>query len=226
MALNPGERVLDIGAGTGHFLADMAHATAGKNEIVGLDISEDMLARARQRCGQDDSVSFQTGDLYSLPFSDNSFDAAVSVQVFEYLEDVPQALAEIRRILRPGGRVAIRDTDWQTCLWHAEDISRMKRMLEVWDLHLVDPFLPRTLAKKMTDAGFREPKILGMMSCETSFDDTSSSYHIAKFVSGYAVSQGIEASVAQAWLVDLQQRHDEGSYFYSLGAHVFLASVA
>ena len=97
-------------------------------------------------------------------------------------------------------------------------------MLEVWDLHLVDPFLPRTLAKQITNAGFRVPKALGMMSCETRFDETSSSYHIAKFVSGYAVSQGVDQAVADGWWEDLEKQHLAGSYFYNLGAHLFIAS--
>jgi ubiquinone/menaquinone biosynthesis C-methylase UbiE len=104
MALQPGERVLDIGVGTGHFVRDMAHATHGRNEIVGIDISEEMLALARARCEDFSSASFQAADLYDLPFEDNSFDVAISVQTFEYLDDVERACKEAFRVIRPGGR--------------------------------------------------------------------------------------------------------------------------
>src|SRR3981081_2280046 len=54
------------------------------------------------------------GDAVVLPFPDGSFDAAVSTQVYEYVADMPRALAELRRVLRPGGRAVVLDTDWDS----------------------------------------------------------------------------------------------------------------
>lgn len=70
------------------------------------------------RCADQSSVEFHLGDATRLPFPENHFDAAVSSQVFEYLSDVPTALAEMWRVLRPGGRVLIHDTDWDSIVWY------------------------------------------------------------------------------------------------------------
>ena len=56
-------------------------------------------------------------------------------------------------MLRPGGRVLILDTDWDSLVWHAHDRARMRRILAAWNERFADPYLPRTLARRLRDAG-------------------------------------------------------------------------
>ena len=81
-------------------------------------------------------------DATALPYPDRSFDAAVCVQVLEYVKDIGAALSELYRVLRPGGRTVIVDTDWDSLVWHASDPGLMHRVLRAWDEHLHDPHLP------------------------------------------------------------------------------------
>src|SRR3954470_11006026 len=98
-------------------------------------------SRTRARAGAwSGAVDFVAGDASQLPFPDGSFDAAVSTQVYEYLEDVPRALREARRVLRRGGRLLVLDTDWDSVVWHSSDPARMARLLDVWSTHLADPY--------------------------------------------------------------------------------------
>ena len=87
--------------------------------VVGVDASADMLAVAAKRAGGHDNVEFHEADATSLPVADASFDRALCVQVLEYVRDVSAALEEMRRALRPGGRVLVWDVDWATVSWHA-----------------------------------------------------------------------------------------------------------
>jgi ubiquinone/menaquinone biosynthesis C-methylase UbiE len=222
MGLNPGEKVLDLGVGTGHMARDIAVAPT-QNEIVGIDINEGMLALCEARCDGLTNVSLQVGDLCNLPFDDNSFDVALSVQTFEYLDDIPKALSEALRVLRPGGRFIIRDADWGTLIWQSDDPQRMRKMLDVWDEHLVDPFCPRTLAPQMMNAGFHTPLTTAFVTCETLYDPTQTSYYIARFVAPYAVSQGAEENFASDWFDELQDLNNSGGYFYSLCNYIFSA---
>ena len=83
-------------------------------------------------------VAFYEADATNLPVPDGTFDAALSVQVLEYVPDATAALAEMHRALRPGGRVVIWDVDWATVTWHSEDPERMARVLRAWDEHLTN----------------------------------------------------------------------------------------
>jgi demethylmenaquinone methyltransferase / 2-methoxy-6-polyprenyl-1,4-benzoquinol methylase len=97
-----GDRVLDGACGTGDLaLADLR---AGAGRVTGLDFSENMLARARRKST---AVDWVQGDLLALPFADGTFDAATVGFGVRNVADLPLALRELRRVLRPGGRLGI-----------------------------------------------------------------------------------------------------------------------
>src|SRR5262245_27375779 len=99
----PGHRVIDIGCGPGFYAAELLDRVGPQGSIVGIDASAAMLAAAARRCGGRGSARFHEAQATSLPVESESFDRALSVQVLEYVADVPAALREIRRVLRPGG---------------------------------------------------------------------------------------------------------------------------
>ncbi|GAC1459884.1 MAG: methyltransferase domain-containing protein [Chamaesiphon sp.] len=105
--ISPQDTVLDVACGTGEFerLLLSEHPT---QHIVGVDISEKMLAIAQQKC-QYPNVEFQTASATALPFASNSFDAIVSASAFHYFDDPLAALAEMKRVLKPSGKVFILD---------------------------------------------------------------------------------------------------------------------
>jgi demethylmenaquinone methyltransferase/2-methoxy-6-polyprenyl-1,4-benzoquinol methylase len=99
--VQPGDRVLDACCGTG----DLAIAAEREGGVVtGLDFSPGMLERARRKS---DTVTWVEGDLLALPFDDDSFDSATVGFGVRNVADLEAALAELRRVLRPGGRLAI-----------------------------------------------------------------------------------------------------------------------
>jgi demethylmenaquinone methyltransferase/2-methoxy-6-polyprenyl-1,4-benzoquinol methylase len=100
--VGPGDRVLDAACGTGDFaLADLR---AGAVKVTGLDFSERMLARARRKSS---AIEWLQGDMLALPFADGTFDAATVGFGVRNVADLELALRELRRVLRPGGRLAI-----------------------------------------------------------------------------------------------------------------------
>jgi demethylmenaquinone methyltransferase/2-methoxy-6-polyprenyl-1,4-benzoquinol methylase len=100
-AVRPGDRVLDACCGTGDLA--VACARAG-GSVTGLDFSERMLERARRKAPELDWVQ---GDVLALPFEDAAFDSATVGFGVRNVEDISAALRELRRVLRPGGRVAV-----------------------------------------------------------------------------------------------------------------------
>lgn len=110
LAAEPCARVLDIGCGTGR-LAERLITARGMQGVVGCDFSAGMLAHAAERLGPPGTgtarVALVRGDATRLPFADASFDAAVSTEAFHWFPDQDAALHELRRVLRPRGRLLL-----------------------------------------------------------------------------------------------------------------------
>ena len=156
--LRSGMRLIDVGSGPGSITLGLAEVV-GPGEVVGVDIQPAQVARARSlaadRCTT--NVRFEAGDIYALPFPDRSFDAAFANGVLMHLAEPVRALAELRRVLRPGGVAAVRDPDFGTAVY-----APMTPLLEHWlavraqaRLHNGgDPFRARHYRRLLLDAGF------------------------------------------------------------------------
>ena len=109
LALSPGDGVLDVACGTGNFSRDFARSVGPEGLVVGIDVSETMLARAvadTRRQGLD-QVGYVRGDAQELPFRDGSFDAVCCFAAFHLFADPMRALDRMTAVLSPGGRIAL-----------------------------------------------------------------------------------------------------------------------
>ena len=223
LALRPGDRVLDVGSGPGHQAFDMSSVVGATGRIDGVDPAESAVEIGRRRCSELRNTWFHAGEASNLPFDDTTFDAVMSSQVFEYLDDVPAGLAEAFRVLKSGGRVLIHDTDWGALLWYSSDPQRMARNMKSFEGHLADPHLPHTLGPKLGDAGFVNVSAEPVVHVETSYNPKSVSAILMKFVVGYVVSQGTSQGEADAWANDLCELGATGHYFFSSNEYIFTA---
>jgi arsenite methyltransferase len=222
LGASPGERVLDVGCGPGFYCAELLEEVGESGAIVGVDGSAAMLTLATRRCG--DRVALHEADATSLPVEDAGFDAALSVQVQEYVPDVATSLGELHRVLRPGGRALVFDIDWATLSLHSRDEARTERVLRAWDEHLAHPSLPRTLAPRLRAAGFEDVSVSAHPFVATAFDPDSYGAALVPFIGAFAAGrQGVTEDEAQAWLAEQRELGDRGEFFFAITQFCFTA---
>jgi demethylmenaquinone methyltransferase/2-methoxy-6-polyprenyl-1,4-benzoquinol methylase len=107
--VGPGSRALDVATGTGDLAIELAARVAPGGEVLGSDFSEGMLERARAKSARRavEGLRFEWGDAMALPHEDGSFDAATVGFGARNFEDLSRGIAEMARVVRPGGRVVI-----------------------------------------------------------------------------------------------------------------------
>jgi len=126
--LQPGLRLLDVGCGPGTITADFARRL-GPGLVCGIDAAPDIVDAARR---DHPDVEFAVGDVYRLAFDDASWDVVHAHQVLQHLADPVAALKEMRRVVRPGGIVAARDSDYAAFTWYPAD-ARLDRWLALYE---------------------------------------------------------------------------------------------
>jgi SAM-dependent methyltransferase len=141
----PGERVVDVGSGTGSHVRELASVGA---QAVGVEPDAGMRSVAAGRGG-----TFVAGSVYALPFADASVDVVTCERVFQHLSSPPSAAEEIARVLRPGGRVAVTDTDWATAIVHPGDPDVVAAVGSAMRAGITSPLAGRLLPGWLTSAG-------------------------------------------------------------------------
>ena len=219
-----GERIVDVGCGPGFYVDEIAEQVGDAGSVAGVDQSTAMLDVAARRTGARSNVAFHQGDAGALPLPDAKFDAGLSVQVLEYVEDVTGALRELRRVLTPGGRVVVWDVDWGTVSWHSDDPARMKRVLEAWDGHLTHASLPRTLAPRMREAGLEDVRTEGHAFATIEADPESYGVAAISVVEKYVAARDeIGPDEAAAWAAEQRELGERGEFYFACVQFCFTA---
>jgi arsenite methyltransferase len=221
----PGERVLDAGSGPGFLARSLAEAVGPEGQVVGLDVSEAFIGIAQARCADLPWAGFELGDVRALrQLEDEAFDAAVCTQVLECIPEVDLALNELLRVLRPGGRLLLVDTDWRGALvWHTVDEARMARVLAAWEPHCANPVLPRTLAPALRRAGFTVEQCQVLTILNPTLHEDTYSHGIIWLIRAFVTKHGFDAAEAEAWEAELHELGRRDEYFFAIGRFVFLA---
>jgi ubiquinone/menaquinone biosynthesis C-methylase UbiE len=219
-----GERALDVGCGPGYLCESMAELVGRHGAVVGIDVSTDMIALCNGR-KPSTCLSYAVGDATRLDQADGSFDVVVCTQVAEHVPDVDRVLSETFRVLKPGGRTIFVATDWDAVVWHSENPKRMASVMKSWEAHCAHPRLPRSMANRLVNAGFRFDGATVFSILNLQFDDDSYSKGLSLSIRNFVAKR------KDVLTVDLDEWHGEfdrlsasGRYFFSTNRYIFRAS--
>lgn len=226
VAARPGQTGLDIGCGLAHLTLELAGDVAPGGRIIGVDNSEHMVAEAKARvaaAGLADAVSIRSADAMALGLPQASVDFAVAAQVYSYVPDAGGAIAEAARVLRPGGRLAVLETDWDLCTYESADPLLARRLIDARARHFAHPHLPRELHRLMRAAGLTLCRCEVIPIVETRYDPASFGAGMLPVIRSAGVRGGIEATAVDEWVADIRSRASDGEYFFAAFRFVFVA---
>ncbi|MEU0302109.1 methyltransferase domain-containing protein [Streptomyces sp. NPDC006175] len=212
--LRPGQAVLDVGCGPGTITADIASLVA-PGRVTAVDTSSEVLERAALNATERgvDNVEFTTADVHALDFPDDSFDVVHAHQVLQHVSDPVRALSEMRRVCRPGGIVAARDSDYAAMTWFPE-VPGMQEWLELYGrvarANGGEPDAGRRLLSWARQAGFTDITPTAAAWCFATpenrawwsglwADRTTASVYAKLAVDGGHASAGQLTAIADAW---------------------------
>lgn len=213
LAVRPGERALDVGSGTG---SEVAALRALGADAVGVEPNPGMRSVSTTRHGD----HFVAGEASALPFADASFDVVRCERVFQHLADPARAAAEIHRVLRPGGRAVVIDSDWATALIHPGDQRVVTALMTTMVELSTNPHSGRRLPGLLSRAGL-------------TVTDTGSQALIQSTVDTDLLGMGLSAAIANGaiteadrdrFLADLLAGEVSGDFHMSVTMFAVVAS--
>jgi len=226
LAIRPGERGLDIGCGPGFLLCEMAKDAGAKGHVAGIDASADMVEAARRRAEHQDlkeRTDIRVGDATRLDQAHGSLDFVTAVQVYLYVRHIERALAEAARVLKPGGRLVVVDTDWDSCVWRTSDRERQRRMMDAWARQFAQPHLPPLLPRLLAGAGLELQAVEAIPLINLRYEADSFSAGVIEMMAPTVAPLGIDPTECAAWAADLRGRTGDGEYFFSVNRYLFRA---
>jgi SAM-dependent methyltransferase len=212
----PGSRLLDAGCGTGDVARRLAADVGPTGRVVGVDVSATMLQEAHRRSVDPKlPVEFQRGDITRLPVEDGAFDGAYSERVFQHLDDPRAAITELVRVVRPGGRIAVIDSDWGMHAIHGAHPALTARIIGCWAEHPPNGRVGRQLPALFARAGLVDQVVV--TDTITNRDPRPPSLQPFATMAAVAEHRGVvTAPEAESWLRQLAAAGADGTFFWAV----------
>ncbi len=179
LRLAPGQRVLDVGCGSGVFLPALARAVGASGLVVGVDHAPALVEEARrriERLGLGTHVRLECGDAISLPFPDASFDAAHISRVLIHVADPDAVLREMRRVTRPGGWIVAVEPDFVGMRIDHADVEAGKALVAAFCSGIRHPGMGLELWRRFADAGLTDRELHVVTEIDCAYNDEVASY--------------------------------------------------
>lgn len=206
MRLQPGDVAVDLGCGLGFDLRRLADRVAPGGLAIGIDASRGFLEAARAACRGRDDMVLRHGDIASLAIDSGSVDAVRIDRTLQHVAEPQKVIAEMARILKPGGRLVCAEPDWFTFVIDTEDSPAAALVLDQWRANFRNPRIGRQLAGRIRRQGLREVQLEGRAIVADGLDAVDVVFDLRKTVSMLDHDPGRPRPDLAAWLAALADR--------------------
>ena len=217
-AVKPGGRVLDLGCGIGHELAQLQ---ADGCHAVGVDLSAELLRAGRDRLHADGHpVRLAVADGALLPFADASFDGCRIERVLQHVPSPAAVLDEVRRVLRPGGAVAILEPDWASFSVASTDRDAARAVADAVGADIAHRDIGRHLRRLLVDAGLTEDRIEVELVCYGWLEELANIVDLTRAANRAVTDGALDRARADRFLTEQQLLSDAGAFHASINRSV------
>lgn len=218
----PGEKILDVGCGTGVNALALARLVGPSGKVIGIDNSEAMLAIARARALAS-NIEYQLQAVEDMNFPEDSFDGVVCTQLLSYLADPVAVIRHLLAVIKPTGRVFIAETDWDTLAYCIPDKELQRKVTLCFSDHQGDGWVARRLHWMCQQAGARQMETHPYVVYNAEYSVRKYGGPLSLVIRDYLLRTGLctEAEV-QRWLQLLSEAFDNRTYFFSLTRMVYI----
>jgi len=220
----PGCSVLDVGCGFGLETLRLAGLVAPDGKVAGIDKSDDFIAEAEKRAAAANlPIDFRVGDAEALPYENASFDCVRAERLLIYLKDPAQAVREMKRVAKPGGRLAIIEPDFSTTTINLPDRSMVRRALaHEADTAVALSWLPGPLLGILTDLSLADIRVDTRVVI---FPQELGATYFSGVGSHAAAAGVLIPDEAAGWLDSIAKLKETGRLFGTVGYFLFTARV-
>jgi ubiquinone/menaquinone biosynthesis C-methylase UbiE len=209
-----GFQLLDLGCGTGDDVQALARQVGTTGRVVGVDASQSMVAEARKRAREANlPLEFRVGDAERLDFADGTFDGCRAERVLMHLTQPERAVAEMVRVVRPGGRVVVYDPDWETLIVDAPDRAITRKLLNFHCDSRGSRWVGRQLRRLLLDAGLINGRVFPETMVFTDYEMANQVFTLEEIAMHAALSGAVSSEQVSQWLSDLLMADKRGSFF-------------
>ncbi|MDT0414800.1 methyltransferase domain-containing protein [Streptomyces sp. DSM 41982] len=219
----PGATALDLGCGSGADLGPLADAVGPTGKVVGVELLPGLAERARERTRATAHIGVVAGDLHALPFPDGSADLARTDRGLQHVVAPARALAEIRRVLRPGGRLVMGEPDWDSLAIDHPDLG----LARAYTRHVADRIvrngvIGRQLPRLAREAGFAVRGVVPVTSVFREVEAADRVLGLRRTTERAVAAGGLSAAEAERWLGHLATE----PFHAAVTLHVVVAEAA
>jgi ubiquinone/menaquinone biosynthesis C-methylase UbiE len=223
LCLRPGMSVLDAGCGMGHDAIEVAALVQPGGSVTGVDFSESLIAEAVRRADARLPLKFEVGDAKALRFPDGTFDAVRTERMLMHVPEPEKALKEMVRVLRPGGRMAVQDFDWESQFCDSPYKETTRKIALSFCDGMKNGWIGRRLPRLFRESGMTDVSVaFRTITVSYAFLQLLLGGHVARAVGSGTLSEGD----ADRWWTHLAQADAEGSFFYGFTAFIVSGSKA